>query len=81
MNFLVELLARLFSSFKLKNPMVASIVLLALSAITYTATQGSFLGLFPLPAWAEQVVVFVGLFLTAVTGSQTFQYLPKEAKK
>lgn len=79
MQFLVELLARFFASFKLKNPVAAAAVLLGLSAITYTATQGSFLGLFALPEWAEPVITFVGLFLTAVTGSQTFQYTNKAA--
>lgn len=80
MEFLVELLARFFSGFKLKNPVAAAAVLLGLSAITYTATQGSFLGLFNLPTWAEPVITFVGLFLTAVTGSQTWQYTNKAKK-
>lgn len=74
MEFLIQFLARLFNQFKLKNPAVAAIVLLVLGAATYTATQGSVLGLFPLEGILKQVVSYVLLFLTAVTGSQTYQY-------
>lgn len=77
MDFLVELLAKLFAGFKLKNPLAAAAVLLILSAITYTAMRGEFLGLFALPGWSQPVITFVSLFLTAVTGSQTYQYLNK----
>lgn len=75
MNYIVELLAKLFATFKLKNPMLASVVLLVLGAVSYTAQQGTFLGLFVLPEWATPALSFVALFLTAVTGSQTYQYL------
>lgn len=81
MEFLVQLLAKLFAGFKLKNPVAAAAVLLLLSVITYTASQGSLLGLYALPEWARPVLTFVGLFLTAVTGSQTYQYLSPAAKK
>lgn len=75
MDFIIQLLARLFAGFKLKNPVAAAAVLLLLSAITYTASQGTILGLYTLPAWASPVLTYIGLFLTSVTGSQTYQYL------
>lgn len=76
MDFIIKWLASLFEAFKLKNPVVAGVLVLVLSAIVHTATQGTFLGLFELPDWASAALEYVGLFLLAVTGSQTFRYLP-----
>lgn len=79
MDLIVQLLAKLFSAFKAKNPIVAGIILLLLGAAVKTAQDGVFLGLFTLPGWAQQVVEYVGLVLLAVTGSETWQYLqPKK---
>lgn len=79
MNWLIDLLARLFSTFKAKNPVVATAILLFLGVAVKTAQDGAFLGLFTLPDWASEVIQYIGLFLIAVTGSQTYQYL--EGKK
>lgn len=81
MDWIIQLLARLFSAFKLKNPVVAGVILLLVGAAVKTAQDGVLLGLFTLPAWANQVVQYVGLFLLAVTGSQTYQYLNPAPKK
>lgn len=78
MELLIRWLAGLFNGFKAKNPLVAGIVLLALSAIVHTVHQGSFLGLFPVEGWLKTVLEYVSLFLTAVTGAQTYQYLSKK---
>lgn len=78
MDFITQFLARLFEQFKAKNPTVAGIVLLVLVAITHTAHQGTLLGLYDLPEWASGALQFIGLFLIAVTGSETFRYLPPE---
>lgn len=77
MNFLVSWLAQLFSQFKLKNPLVATIVLLVLGATVHTVHQGNVLGLYPVSGWLQAALEWVTLFLTAVTGSQTYQHLPK----
>lgn len=76
MDFIIKWLASLFEAFKLKNPVVAGVLVLILSAVVHTATQGTLLGLFQLPDWAAAALEYVGLFLLAVTGSQTFRYLP-----
>ena len=83
MDWIIKLLAGLFDRFKLKNPIDAAIVVLLLGAAVKTAQDGALLGLFTLPEWANQAVQYVGLFLLAVTGSQTWQYLyaPKEQAK
>lgn len=68
MEFILKFLAGLFEKFRIANPTAAAIVLLLLSAITYTATQGSVLGLFNLSGFAQSAVSLVSLFLTAVIG-------------
>ena len=75
MELLIRWLASLFSGFKAKNPLVAGIVLLVLSAVTHTVHQGNVLGLFPVDGWLQTALEYVSLFLTAITGSQTYQYL------
>lgn len=79
MDFLIKFLAQIFSGFKLKNPLAASVVLFALGVILNGVAQGSFYGLFSLPEWANEVVRYITMFLLAVTGSQTFQYIHPEA--
>lgn len=76
MDFIIKLLANIFETFKLKNPFYATIVLLASSAAVITAQNGELYGLFTLPEWGKFLVQGIGLFITAVTGSQTFRYLP-----
>ncbi len=75
MQSIIKLLAQLFSVFKAKNPLVATLVLLASSTAVYTANQGELYGLFTLPEWAKGVVQVGGLFVTALTGSETYKYL------
>lgn len=75
MNFIITWLAGLFSAFKIKNPLVASVVLLVLSALVHTVHQGSVLGLFQVGGWLQTALEFVSLFLTSAVGSQTWQYL------
>lgn len=81
MDFLIKFLAQIFSSFKLKNPVVAAGILFGLGVILNGVTQGTFYGLFTLPDWANEVVRYVTMFLLAVTGSQTFKYTTPEAAK
>ena len=78
MNYIIKILAGIFETFKLKNPFYATLVLVASSAAVVTAQNGELYGLFALPDWAKFAVQGVGLFLTAVTGTQTFRYLPAE---
>lgn len=81
MDFIIKLLAGIFETFKLKNPFYATLILLASSTAVATAQNGELYGLFTLPEWAKWAVSGVGLFITAVTGSQTFRYLPPEKQK
>ena len=78
MDFLTQLLAGLFDRFKAKNPTVAAILLLFLGTLLYFADQGTLLGLFSLPTWAASALQAVAAFLLAVTGSRTYNYLPKK---
>lgn len=78
MDFIIQILARLFSTFKTKNPLVAAIVMLVLSVGIYATEQGQVFGLFAAPDWVVQALKSVSLFLLSVTGSQTYQYLEKK---
>lgn len=75
MDFLIKFLAQVFSSFKLKNPAVAAIVLVVLATVQAAANNASFFGVVTLPEWAAEVLRYITTFLLAVTGSQTYQYL------
>ena len=79
MDFLVKWVAGLFSGFKAKNPIVAVVILLVLSAAVHTIHQGSVFGLFPVSGWLQTALEYISLFLTAATGSQTYQYLDPKA--
>jgi hypothetical protein len=78
MDFLIKFLAQLFSGFKVKNPVIAAGILFGLGVILNGASTGEFYGLFTLPEWGVEVVRYITMFLMAVTGSQTFQYLQPE---
>ncbi len=80
MTFLLQWVASLFAGFKAKNPIVAAVILLVLSTAVHTIHEGSIFGLFPVNGWLQTALEYTTLFLTAVTGSQTFQYL-EGAKK
>lgn len=80
-NFLAQWIASLFATFKAKNPLIAAIVLLVLSVAVHTVHQGEVFGLFPVSGAIQTVLEYVTLFLTAVTGSQTYQYMEQTQKK
>jgi len=78
MDFIIQLLAKLFDSFKAKNPLVAAIIALILSVGVFTTQQGEAFGLFSAPDWVVQLLKSVQLLLLSLTGSQTWQYLQKK---
>lgn len=80
MDFLVKFLAQFFTNFKAKNPVVAAAILFGLGVLLNGASSGTYYGLFTLPEWANEVVRYVSMFLMAVTGSETWQYLQTEKK-
>lgn len=81
MDFITQLLAKLFETFKTKNPKAAAAILILVGTILYFASQGTLLGLFVLPTWAAQVITWISGFILAVTGSSTYNYLPPADKK
>lgn len=78
MDLLIRWLASLFATFKAKNPAVAAIILFILGTAVATANNGVLFGIFPLSGWLQTAIEYVGLFLLAVTGSQTFKYTQKK---
>lgn len=81
MEFFAQFIAKFFKNFRIKNPVVGSVVLLLLSGLSYTAAQGTVYGLYTLPSWASPVLTFVSLFLTAVTAPEVYPTLAKTAQK
>lgn len=78
MDFLIKWIASLFETFKTKNPLAAAVILAASATVLNGATNGQFYGLFTLPDWATEAIKWVSTFILAVTGSQTYRYLPEE---
>lgn len=70
-NLIIGLILKVWDTFKIKNPKVAAIVMLALGAIVYFANQGTLLGLFELPAWAAGAIQFIGTLLGFLTAPHT----------
>jgi chromate transport protein ChrA len=81
MDFIIRFLANFFASFKIKNPAVAAVVLVVLASAVATVENGMLYGVIPVSGWLQEVIKYVGIFLTAVTGSQTWQYLETGDKK
>lgn len=79
MDFFTDLLARLFETFRIKNPIVAGVVLLILGAFVHTANQGTALGLFVLPEWVAGTVQFISTVLLALTGGGSVQSVRRAA--
>lgn len=74
-DFVTTILARFFDSFKLKNPKLAAIVVVALLTIIKFANEGTAIGLFVLPEWASSAVQWVSTVLLAIVGSRTTNFL------
>lgn len=74
MDFIIKWLASFFAAFKTKNPVVAAVILTVLSAAVATVESGQLYGIIPVADWAQEAIKYVGIFLLAVTGSQTWQY-------
>ena len=77
MNPFIQFFAAVFSKFKQKNPAVAAIIALVSGVAVYAADQGTAFGIFNLPSWAAEGVKAISLFLMAVNGSSTSQYVKK----
>lgn len=81
MDFITSLLAKLFSTFKAKNPKAAAAIILALLSVVYFAQQGTFLGVFVLPEWSAGPLQWIANILVALQGSETWQYLQSDNKR
>jgi len=81
MDFLIKWLASFFSAFKAKNPAVAAILMTVLAAAIATVESGQLYGVIPVSGWIQEAIKYVTLFLLAVTGSETWQYLNTEEQK
>lgn len=81
MELIIKWLATLFEAFKTKNPITAMVIILIAGSAVVTVNNGELYGLFSLPEWGRTVVSAVSLFILAVTGSQTFRYLPAEKQQ
>jgi len=70
-SFIIGLILKLWDTFKIKNPKVAALVMIALGAIVYFANQGTLLGLITLPPWAAGAVQFIATLLGFLSAPHT----------
>jgi len=77
MDFVTNILAKLFDSFKAKNPKVAAIIILVLGAFLYLAQNG--LGEVSGVDFSK-VIEWVVFILAALQGSRTTTILHPELK-
>ena len=80
-NLIIGLILKVWDTFKIKNPKIAAVALLALGAIVYFANQGTLLGIFELPSWASGVVQFLGTLLGFLMAPHTENALAEMRNK
>ncbi len=81
MEFIYQFIASIFAKFRIKNPLWGGIVVLTLSAVSYTTTQGAALGLFALTGWAQTAVAIITGLLAALMAPEVYPTLSKTAQK
>jgi hypothetical protein len=78
MSFIESFLAQIFDKFKASNPKIATIIIFILGVFIYAIQNG-------LPELIgtdlTKVLEWVVFVLAALTGSRTYNYLPKDDKK
>jgi len=78
MEFLNQILAKLFDSFKAKNPKIASVIILVLGVVVYAAENG----LQPLIGYdLSKLVEYVAIALGFLTGSRTSAIMAESKKE
>jgi hypothetical protein len=77
LQFLIPALAKLWDSFKAKNPAIAAIIALVLGTVIYFAEQNTVLGVIPVSESLANIIQTVSTFWLALNGSRTFNYVPK----
>lgn len=77
-DILIKWLASMFEAFKAKNPVRAVITLVVAATVLNGIDNSQFYGLFVLPDWLAAAATFASQFVLAVTGTQTFRFLPVE---
>lgn len=75
LQFIIPILAKLWDTFKAKNPAVAAIIALVLGTIIYFAEQNTVLGVIPVSPVVANIVQIVSTVWLALNGSRTFNFL------
>lgn len=78
MSFVEGFLAQIFDKFKASNPKIATIIIFILGVLLYAVQNGlgDIIGVD-----LNNVVEWLVFIMAALTGSRTYNYLPKEDKK
>lgn len=78
MSFIESFLAQIFDKFKASNPKIATIIIFILGVLLYAVQNGlgDIIGVD-----LNKVVEWLVFIMAALTGSRTYNYLPKEDKK
>ena len=77
LQFLIPILAKIWDTFKAKNPAIAAIIALVLGTVIYFAEQNTVLGVIPISDTVANIIQTISTTWLALNGSRTFNYVPK----
>lgn len=78
MSFIESYLAQIFDKFKASNPKIATIIIFILGVLLYAVQNGlgDIIGVD-----LNKLVEWLVFIMAALTGSRTYNYLPKKEEK
>lgn len=79
-DFITKFLAEMLERFKTSNPKTFAISALAVLTLTYSAQQGTLLGLYSLPEAVSAFIKWVGPLLGTLMSTQTFAFLSGKSR-
>jgi hypothetical protein len=71
LQFLIPILAKLWSTFELKTPQAASLIALILGTLIYFANQNTVLGVIPIPESVANIIETISVIWLGLNGSKT----------
>lgn len=74
-EFITKFLAEFLERFKTSNPKTFAVSALVVLTLTYSAQQGTLLGLYTLPEAVAAFIKWVGPFVGTVISTSTFNFL------
>lgn len=79
-DFITKFLAEMLERFKTSNPKTFAVSALVVLTLTYSAQQGTLLGLYSLPEAFTAVIKWVGPLLGTLISTSTFKFLSPKSQ-